>query len=74
MIGLLIFALTMGIVLIFRKHIRKVTPRRNEYHSIDEDGQEQEDGLEPDGREQEMVETIRTTDNQLTDKAINNMI
>jgi len=68
MIGLLIFALTMGIVLIFRKHIRKVTPRRNVYHSIDEDGQE------PDGLEQEMVETTRTTDNQLTDEAINNMI
>tara|TARA_B100001540_G_C15543107_1_gene522314 strand:- start:277 stop:474 length:198 start_codon:yes stop_codon:yes gene_type:complete len=65
MVALLIFALAMGIVFTFRKHIQKITFRRNAYHTIHE--------AVP---EQELPQTARGQDDngQITERDLNEML
>jgi hypothetical protein len=65
MVALLIFALAMGIVFTFRKQIKKVTFRRNAYHTIHEAIPEQE--LPP-------TEHGQDDNGQITEKDLNQMI
>jgi hypothetical protein len=70
MVALLIFALAMGVVFTFRKHIRKITFQQNAYHTIDEGAPEQE--LTMIGPYSKDIDVI--DDGKITEEDINNMI
>ena len=70
MVALLIFALVMGVIFTFRKHIHKITFRRNAYHTIDEGAPEQElTMVGPISTDTDIID-----DGKITEEDINNMI